>query len=354
MPSTVVHKLRSSKMQSNFVLWHNIRTSQLIALTRVAFFDRKGVAQALPQISSAGYDIEHFKVVGRNPTLLSALPQTVLEGRHYLWQSFPFTLTNFAHWLVQHLPKLADYTRLNEKLNGSLVFDVPCAYEVAFLASEFRQLLGIHNVRVLHEGQRYLLDELHVSSFYRPAKRIKWVPPLSLSWTIRHARAALSPLAATSCAGRHCRRLYLRREASTGRDRAATRAIENEDAMLAILKDTGFVTEEFASKTLAQRVDALRNVAIVVTQIGANVLNVLFAEPAPCACLYLKVGNAPNAQIEVVAQHFWNGNPKVLGRVIESHGLAVAPDPALRFFGRGTVDLTQLQTAVGEAARACA
>ena len=145
----------------------------------------------------------------------------------------------------------------------------------------------------------------------------------------------------------------------------AARTIENEDAMQDLLRDAGYVTEEFATKTLAQRMAALRDTAVIVTQIGANALNVLFAEPPPCALLYLRVGHAPSPQIDAVAPRFWDGRPRVIVRYIDANAsrdaepvekgrrLDTTPRGLRNFDARQSVDLTQLSAAVGDAAKAC-
>ena len=132
--------------------------------------------------------------------------------------------------------------------------------------------------------------------------------------------------------------------------------------MTSLQNGAGFVVEEFAAKTLAQRVAALRDVAVLLTQLGANTLNILFAETPPCAILYLVIGIAPSPQIDQVAAHFWPGQPRILSRNVWMEcGNSSVPcltgnehtNGSSVFDTSADVDLASLQAAIDESTSAC-
>ena len=179
------------------------------------------------------------------------------------------------------------------------------------LGLEALRLLGIRDIHVLHEGWRYRFEELHLSSFHGALKWNNWKPDWAQTWAIRQLRAAAAAMQPheSSCKGRRCGRLYLRREMNANVSVSA-RPLGNEHAVYSLLRRNDFTSAEFGSMTLVQKAAVLRDVGVLVTPTGANTLNMLFAESPPCALIALEVGSKDvpypvSMHISDVASAFW-------------------------------------------------
>ena len=233
-----------------------------------------------------------------------------LKGGYYLWHSFQYT-AQYAHWLTQHAPKVADYTRLDADLNGSLRIALPC-YGATPLALELLRLLGLDKIEVLEEGHIYRFDQLHLTSYYK----VMAASP-ALRWTVRTLRARLAPFGLVHASGLHRRRIYLERERHCTSDDCsrgfALRTARNEDSMVSMLRtDFNFSVERFGNLSFVQKAARLRDAAVAVTQTGANMFNLLFADPTPCACIWLGVGRVSVPPIGALMRYIWPENKRML------------------------------------------
>lgn len=308
----------------------------------------------------------------RNWSELASLPQEHLKGRVYVWESYSFA-GNFAHWLFQFVPKIADFLYL--RANVSEYEEAPVRqlipwyqrsdyveppirlaipwYRQSAYVRELLTLFGLHQKHLLvtlEDRRHYVIDTLFASGThnlgFNPAQSYtKWQE----RWTWQHLHLAFSQrLGGPEMAPR--RRLYLMRSNSTARStdnvnsqsagEDPLRKIYNEPAMIDMLRsEYRFEVTEAVSMTLLEKAKALRNLDVFMTTAGSSVANLLFADPAPRVLVRIDVAAkffTPEVS-EYYRQMFYGGSKQiptlrqVVIRAVRPKGQAQVVDlPGLR------------------------
>ena len=205
---------------------------------------------------------------------VSQLPVRHLAGHYYFWESYRF-VDNFAHWMNQHAPKLRDYMRLRAR--GAPVGLLMHPRRDTSLAREYLHLLNL-SATVLEMGVHYTVDVLSVSPYrdnFDSSEDNVWILRAPVELVARRpAVRAPAPLVFLD------RDVHANRSANNNAA-GAKRVIRNHDRLAEALRRRGFAHVTTASMTLEDRVELFSALDTVVTQSGANLLNLCFARKRP-------------------------------------------------------------------------
>ena len=222
---------------------------------------------------------------GRSNThLIDALQVEELRGSYYLLASFQcWADANFAHVLTQLVPKLYDY-RTQQRCSAkgdargdgtSLGLLVPWL-SMTPLVTSFLSMLNM-TATVLGPQRHYVVE--HVLSTPFPDVLNTWTSTL---WALRAPVIHLPPpgTAPTN------RLIHVVRDEQSDSHvglvvTGSQRVLNNLEALVTALEEREFATVRMGALSLADRVRLLKSVDVLVTQSGANMLNLAFAAMVP-------------------------------------------------------------------------
>lgn len=196
----------------------------------------------------------------------------------FLFYSTPWH-TNFQHFLTETFPKVVDYLALIRERERAVPLLVPDFMHNAFV-TEILGILGLKSSVVpLASPCLYRINHLYSSS-YVP----NYDPPTP--GMIRAFRLLGDAVRATRRTNETppSRRIYLGRDKSRNPNQnnandGARRIVVNEAAIQRVLDDHGFETALLGSLNLPEKRAALAGAEILVSPIGANLMNLLFLSP---------------------------------------------------------------------------
>lgn len=216
---------------------------------------------------------------GSPPLLTEVLPAG------FLFHTDPWS-SNFQHFFVELFPKTVDYLAVR-LLHGRVPLLVPPAAYNA-LSREIFDVLGVaEDVVVLRPDTVYSVRSLYSSGYVHDYGGI--TPKLVHSLRLLRARLALRYPESR----RPPRRVHLARDAGASHahnDNAsgASRVITNHPALLDVLERHGFETVTLGRLSLAEKVHELTACEVLVSPLGANLVNCFFMRPpGPRAILLL-------------------------------------------------------------------
>lgn len=197
----------------------------------------------------------------------------------FLYYCGPSTF-NFQHHLTELFPKLLDYIALVQELGRPIPLLMPRFQFNRFVA----ELLGIMGmapfVTFLEEEEAsYRVEKLYSSSYQRNfTVHEKVLAAMSL------LRSRLAEVYPDELPAGEPRRLYLGREKvadnlNNNCNSGGGRVFVNEDQVLSLLAGHGFETVLLASHSMHDKRRALSHADIIVSPIGANLMNLLFLTP---------------------------------------------------------------------------
>lgn len=189
----------------------------------------------------------------------------------FLWYSFAYQIS-FAHFCTQTIPLLTDYLQ-----NYS---DYPLLvpnHTYTIFQKELLELLGISkkNIILLEANTIYKINNLFTRKRYDS-------PPLK--WSSEHLyiyNKLRMPLYITKNAYPK-QLIYLKRDgirsSSHGNAEVGiTRKILNEDKLIEMLTSYGFKIITLGQKSIKEKKDLLNDINILISQLGANCINLLFS-----------------------------------------------------------------------------
>jgi glycosyl transferase family 61 len=214
----------------------------------------------------------------------SESPPTLAEGPslpdQYLQSGFLFYTNpwseNFQHFFVELFPKLVDYMALRRLGRRRLPLLVPRRSHNR-LTEEVFALFGIStDVVLLEPDTRYHVEKLWSSGYTRDYRGI--------TAKLLHAFTLLRQRLHTEPPTRSDRRLYLARGQHpdpTFNDNAggAARVISNHGDLLEIMAQRGFETVTLGTSSLDEKVQRLSGCDVLVSPLGANLVNCLLMPP---------------------------------------------------------------------------
>ena len=215
------------------------------------------------------------------------------ESRPAFWMTFAWH-TQYAHWMLEHLPRLWYYLELRRHLPQPPVVVVPrnlASWQVALLRA-LPVAYGGHES--LSTGTILPLSGAHTfSSLYVPGMLahigIFWTPQAYSIWEAlrRHAGTSrlppplLPPLpAATATAGgvegsANAKRLFSLREPG-GRSVGGARVLADQPALAAGLRRLGFVGVHLDGLSVSEKRRALSRARTLVVECGSVFANAMF------------------------------------------------------------------------------
>lgn len=220
------------------------------------------VCAPLGGIVTAGLEVLTESAVSgslRRPPVLEAVPAPAdaLPGRYLPLLSWGAE-ANYAHWLIDVLPRLC----LQGAAHPDLRFLVPDPLLPWQL--EQLELLGIAADRLVPAAPWQRVEEAVLAH----VTHASIVPRHDLLLELRRRLLA----AAGADAGAGDRRVYISRA-------GARRSIVNEQELLPVLRDHGFEVVRCEELTVAEQVRLFASAGVVVAQHGAGAFNQLFCPP---------------------------------------------------------------------------
>lgn len=230
------------------------------------------VTQSLDgQKRNVSLDIERIREKFNRSQVLSGTYVSLLSS---------YTL-NFAHWLMDCLPKLA----LLESLKGNLKFiipDEPPSYLVDSL-----KILGIQESQMVRiKEESILVEELifcHASQKAgRPSKiHLLTVRDRLIASSIGNQNRCLTP-----------RRIYVSRAHSS-------RNLVNEDEVLKVLADFSFESIHCENMSLLEQINIFSKAEVVLAPHGAGIYNQIFCNPGAII-------------IEIYNKEYWHHSSRII------------------------------------------
>lgn len=205
--------------------------------------------------------------------ILRGVEETIyIEEDCFLYYAFSLQVS-YAHYLTQCLPKL-HYYDLEKKLV------IPrSTYNI--LSKSIFKLLGIPEDRilVLEDNIKYVF------------KNIDTIPHIGVQWN--GVGGEINIAGVEVCKKLHnalgiipsknaTRKVYLKRNQNVSLEHNNSqvgryRCISNEDQLIELLVQNGFEIIELGDKTIQEKVEAMKDIDVLITQLGANVYNLIFS-----------------------------------------------------------------------------
>ena len=225
---------------------HNIETV-------LAFDANEQVISNFTYLGRVEYDIRYQEIIDKS---LITIDETILlyYSFHYQW--------SYHHYLTQCVPFLNDLT-------PEMKLAIPEHTYNAF-AMELITLYGIdHNrIIILKDNTIYKCKSVHKLPIYDT-----WTPPTQFYSVINAVRFNLDLNRFVSCPKQGP--LYLKRE--NGQYCGKNRFITNTEEFEEYLTSRHFEIQTMGDKSIREKSALLSNRRVIITQYGANLMNLIFA-----------------------------------------------------------------------------
>jgi capsular polysaccharide biosynthesis protein len=204
--------------------------------------------------------------------------RTLSLDEGFLFYATPWH-ANFQHFLTETFPKIVDYLEWVRLHGRAIPLLVPRFMINGFVQEVFR-VHGLEaRLTVLEEGRMYRVKALYSSSYvpnYDPPTE-KMIAAFRL---LRDSAQKAYPVTPPP----RSRRIYLARDkfsnhAQNNSNAGAKRVITNENAVQGMLYGRGFEDVLMGSLRIGEKMQALAGAEIIVSPIGANLMNLLFLIP---------------------------------------------------------------------------
>lgn len=223
-------------------------------------------------IQKTTYPVEiHFDNV--NNILDNIKEKIYIKEKCFFYYSFYYQVS-YAHYLTQCVPKLKYY--MND-MSRTLV--IPKSTYNKF-CKDILSILNIpeEKILVLDDNIEYVFDDIftveHIGSQWNGVGGEINLDGIDVYKKIRTSLRL-------ECNTNPYRKVYLKRDgksnSSYGNGEVGIfRKIDNEDELITLLIDQGFEIIELGTKTIKEKTNDLRDIHTLVTQIGANLMNLIF------------------------------------------------------------------------------
>lgn len=207
------------------------------------------------------------RILSGIPNILE-IPKVHIEEDSFLFYSHAHQ-KSFTHYMVQCAPKIHDYLR-----NPSRRFVIPISTYNS-LCKELVEIFEIDQSRIL------LLEDNKIYNFRSlfHVKGHEWQDTVTerLLFVIKKIRTCYDYKSSIKD-----KKLYIKRDGiknlSTGNDETGiTRKIVNERELIELLLKNGFEIVELGNKSFREKCDLLGNSKVIITQVGANCMNLAFS-----------------------------------------------------------------------------
>ena len=155
------------------------------------------------------------------------LPLELVRGHWYFWESFNWTNSNFAHYLLQYAAKLQHYLNISPLHIGLLVPQYRLLGSFGAMTLEFLRVLHVP-WRKLDMDRHYLVDHAYVTPCSGLRSSVSYVALTKLVAAFRgHFRKPLP-----FCKAK--KKMYLTRDNDKSEVRSGV--IKNQDSIISVLK----------------------------------------------------------------------------------------------------------------------
>lgn len=205
--------------------------------------------------------------------ILKSTEETVyIEEECFLYYSFGYQIS-YAHYFTQCLPKLYYYDSKKKLVVPKSTYNI--------LSKTIFELLGIPEERilVLKDNVKYVFKNIdtvpHVGSQWDGVGGEINTAGVEVYYKLRNAlgiRPSENPT----------RKVYLKRNQNVSLEHNNSqvgryRRISNEDQLIELLVQNGFEILELGDMTIQEKVEALKDINVLITQLGANICNLIFS-----------------------------------------------------------------------------
>ncbi|MEN9343462.1 MAG: hypothetical protein RLZZ453_249 [Chlamydiota bacterium] len=171
--------------------------------------------------------------------------------------------SNYYHWMVEVLPKLA----MLEESNIS--YDLLYVSTLLPFMSQTLSLFGINQEKIVEawpntyiEAEELIIPSAPALSCYTP------------KWIVEYLRNKLIPQA-----DRIFSKQLFSKKVFVSRKKASYRRILNEDEVFGMLEPLGFVRYHLEDLTVLEQVHLFHHAEVIVAPHGAGLVNLVFAQP---------------------------------------------------------------------------
>lgn len=191
-------------------------------------------------------------IAGKNTDSLDSIP--LATPLLPLW-------SNYYHWTVECLPRLAGvkrYTKETGKTPTIIVPENPSSWMIESL-----ELLGIDKDRIQPLDTHYKIERLVVPTHPGPT-------PAECEWLRNQMTTAVEESTATSSLEKN--RIYITRQNAT------RRRVKNEEELMERLRSYGFKRYELEDISVKDQVSLFTNADLIVAPHGAGLTNIIYSE----------------------------------------------------------------------------
>jgi hypothetical protein len=199
---------------------------------------------------------------------ISNISKVIIEEDSFLFYSHAHQ-KSFAHYMVQCVPKIQDYLK-----DPARKFVVPSSMYNS-LCKELVEMFEIDQSKIL------LLEDNKIYSFKSllHIKSHEWQDIVTerLLFIFKKIRESVEFETTT-----RNKKIYIKRDGiknlETGNDETGIlRKIVNEKELIEALEQRGFEIVEIGTKSLKEKCELLRKTKVIITQVGANCINLGFS-----------------------------------------------------------------------------
>lgn len=263
--------------------------------------------------------IQHFTFqchIHYDPIILEQVIMNITNttdiSHGFLFYSFRYQIS-FHHFLMQTLPLLDSYL----KSYPTYTLLIPKHHYTIFV-KDILSLLSIQNILLLEDHTIYNIAEFADRNWLNDSC-LEMHPTRYSIFNLVRQQLNILPNTAPS------RKIYLKKDGIVNpnfgnSETGILRKILNEDALIDQLKMDGFEIIHLGDKLLHEKKALLENAHIIVTQLGANCMNLLFTN-APKHLLFLSNATAFGKDFFCSISQIYNNTP------IHTHTLIYPNDP---------------------------
>ena len=213
-----------------------------------------------------------------SPTIEHTLENTnskvYVREKCFFYYSFYFQIS-YAHYLTQCLPKLKYYLS-----DPSKTLVIPRSTYTKLCKNIF-DLIGLNGAKllILEDNVEYIFDDIqtieHIGDEWEGVGGKVNNAGVDMYAKIRDS------LKLSSNENPH-RTVYLKRDGKSNTsygngEVGVLRRIDNEDELVNLLIENGFEIIELGNKSIEEKSECLRDIHTVITQLGANCMNLIFS-----------------------------------------------------------------------------
>jgi capsular polysaccharide biosynthesis protein len=196
-----------------------------------------------------------------------------IKNKSFLYYSFNYQIS-FAHYMTQCLPKLKTFIENDDMLLviPESTYNETCKDILNILN------ININKILIVKDDVEYRFDELYVVEHIGD----QWGGPGNINEDGVKVCELIRKNLNIFPTNKPYRKVYLKRDGAPNTTHGngevgITRKILNEEKLIDFLKNNEFEIIELGSKSINDKKEALKDIKILITQLGANCMNLIFS-----------------------------------------------------------------------------